>query len=254
MAAPVLTKHPFDESYFVGGSKSNYADYRDVWPAIDAGFMPVVRRYADFAGRGRRHPTYLDVGCAVGFYVERLAALGWEAHGVDISEWAVAEGRHRGVANLVVGTVDELPFADSTFDFLTSIDVVEHVEPETADAMVAEAYRVLRPGGLAFFATPNFLTNQYWNVFTPGFVDQDATHVNYQSVESLRELFSGFSHCHVYGDTPFVDQFHAFDRSEAFVARAFRVPLVRRLARHAAWKLLGRSVEYSSYLHAVAVK
>jgi SAM-dependent methyltransferase len=120
--------------------------------------------------------------------------------------------------------------------------------------MAAEAHRVLRPGGLAFFATPNFLTNQYWNVFTPDFVDQDVTHVNYQSVESLHELFSDFSRCHVYGDTPFVEQFHAFERSGAFTARVLRLPVVRELARHVAWKLLGRSVEYSSYLHAVAVK
>jgi SAM-dependent methyltransferase len=254
MAAPTLTEHPFDESYFVGGSKSNYADYREVEPAIDKGFMPVVRRYADYAGRGKAQRSCLDIGCAVGFYVERLAALGWDAHGVDISEWAIAEGRRRGVRNLEAGTVDELPFADETFDLVTSIDVIEHVEPATARAMVSETYRVLKPGGLAFVATPNFLTNAYWNVFTPGFVDADKTHVNYQSVESLRGLFSDFSQCHLYGDTPFVDQFHAFERSEAFTARVFRVPRVREVARHVAWKLLGRSVEYSSYLHAVAIK
>ena len=120
--------------------------------------------------------------------------------------------------------------------------------------MVAEAHRVLRPGGLAFFATPNFLTNRYWNVFTPGFVDHDKTHVNYQSVESLGRLFADFRSCHVYGETPFVDQFHAFEESGAFTARLFRAPLVRRHAKHVAWKLLGRSVEYSSYLHAVATK
>ena len=253
MATQALS-HPFDESYFVGGTKSNYQDYRELEPAIDAGFMPVVRRYADYAGRGKAAKSYLDVGCAVGFYVERLAALGWDAHGVDISDWAVAEGRRRGVRNLVTGTVDELPFADESFDFLTSVDVIEHVEPETAEAMVREAHRVLRPGGLVFFATPNFLTNRYWNVFTPGFVDLDKTHINYQSVESLQRLFRDFGACHVHGDTPFVDQFHAFERSEAFTARVFRSPFVRRHAKQVAWKLLGRSVEYSSYLHAVALK
>jgi len=247
-------EHPFDEAYFVGGSKSNYQDYREVEPAIDRGFMHVVRRYADYCAHGKERPAFLDVGCAVGFYVERIAALSWDAHGVDISEWAVEEGRRRGVPNLVVAGATELPYDDEAFDFVTAIDVIEHLEPAASQAMVDELHRVLRPGGLAFVATPNFLTNRFWNVYTPGFVDGDATHVNLLSVETLRAHFGVFSRCEVYGDTPFVEQFHAWDESGAAVGRLLRVPRMNALARHVAWKLLGRSVEYSSYLHAVATK
>lgn len=254
MDARATTEHAFDESYFLGGGKSNYEDYARLEPAIDRGFMPEVRRYADHCASRRGLGSSLDVGCAMGFYVERLAELGWDAHGIDISEYAVGEGRERGVANLVVGSVDALPYADERFDLVVSIDVIEHVEPEAASRMVKEAHRVLRPGGVFFLATPNFLTNAYWNVYTPGFVDRDETHVNYQSVESLRALFAGFSQCSVYGHTPFVDQFHAFDSSEAFASRLFRYRRLEVLARDIAWKLLGRSVEYSSYLHAVAVR
>lgn len=246
--------HPYDETYYVGGAKSNYDDYRRLEPAIDAGFMPEVARYAEAAGRGRLGPACLDIGCAMGFYVERLGRLGWDAHGLDISEYAVAEGRERGVSNLVVGSVDELPYEDERFDFVFSIDVVEHVEPTAAEAMAAEIHRVLRPGGLCFLATPNFLTNAYWNVFTPGFEDRDETHVNYQSAESLRRLLSDFRSCEVYGHTPFVEQFRAWDVSGAWDFRLLRSGPFRRLGRHVAWRLLGRSVEYSSYLHAVAVE
>jgi 2-polyprenyl-3-methyl-5-hydroxy-6-metoxy-1,4-benzoquinol methylase len=247
-------EHPFDESYFVGGSRSNYQDYREVEPAIDRGFMPVVRRYAELCAHGRERPAFLDVGCAVGFYVERFAALGWEAHGVDISEWAVEEGRRRGVGNLAVGAATDLPHEDESFDFVTSIDVIEHLEPWDSQAMVHEIHRVLRPGGLAFVATPNFVSNRFWNVYTPGFVDRDATHINLLSVEELRAYFAAFARCEIYGDTPFVEQFHAWDESGAAAGRLLRLPRVNALARHVAWKLLGRSVEYSSYLHAVATK
>lgn len=246
--------HPYDEAYFVGGSKSNYEDYRRLETAIDAGFMPEVLRYAEAAGRGRERRSCLDLGCAMGFYVERLGRLGWDAHGLDLSEYAVAEGRARGVANLTVGSVDALPYGDGSFDFVFSIDVVEHVEPPVAASMAAEIHRVLRPGGLCLLATPNFLTNVHWNAFTPGFEDRDETHVNYQSVESLRELLASFRSCAVYGHTPFVEQFRAWDVSRAWEARLLRTRPVRALGRLVAWRLLGRSVEYSSYLHAVAVR
>lgn len=248
------TLHPYDESYYLGGARSNYDDYRRMEPAIDAGFMPEVARYAATASRGRAGLAALDVGCAMGFYVERLARLGWDAHGLDISEYAVAEGERRGVANLVVGTVDELPFEDGCFDYVFSIDVVEHLEPALAEGMAMELHRVLRPGGLCFLATPNFLTNAHWNVFTADFEDRDETHVNYQSARSLRELLREFRSCEVYGHTPFVEQFRAWDASAAWDFRLLRTSPVRRLGRHVAWRLLGRSVEFSSYLHAVAFR
>jgi hypothetical protein len=117
--------------------------------------------------------------------------------------------------------------------------------------MVDGVRRVLRPGGLTFVATPNFLTNQYWNVYAEEFEDRDATHVNYESVETLRGHFDRFATCYIYGDTPFREQFHAFDVAGAFDRSLLRLPLVRKVGRHVAWKLLGRSVEYSSYLHAL---
>jgi SAM-dependent methyltransferase len=246
--------HAFDESYFVGGTRSNYRDYAGVESSIDIGFMPVVRRYAEAVKRTHDRPASLDVGCAYGFYVERLAAAGFDAHGVDVSEYAVERARARGVANVGVANAGVLPFPDASFDFVTCIDVIEHVPAEQSAAVAAEIHRVLRPSGIAFMATPNFLTNPYWNVYLPEFVDLDETHVNYQSVESLRGLLSAFAHVDVYGDTPFVDQFHAFDTSGAFTNPLLRVPPLRRIVRRAAWKLLGRSVEWSSYLHAVAVR
>src|SRR5665213_721907 len=101
----------FDESYFVGGTRSNYRDYADVESSIDIGFMPFVRRYAEASRRqDGEQPVSLDVGCAYGFYVERLAEAGFDAHGVDLSEYAVGRARARGVANVAVAGADSLPF------------------------------------------------------------------------------------------------------------------------------------------------
>ena len=82
----------------------------------------------------------------------------------------------------------------------------------------------------------------------------DETHVNYQSAESLHAQFERFASCRIYGDTPFREQFHAFDVAAPFDRSVLKLPIFKKVGRHVAWKLLGRSVEYSSYLHAVATR
>ena len=120
--------HPYDEAYYVGGGKSNYLDYAGLEPTIDEGFMPVVQRYAAWCAARRERPAYLDVGCAMGFYVRRLGSLGWDAHGVDISEYAVAEGLKRGIENLSVAPAQALPFPDASFDVVMSNDAMCHIK------------------------------------------------------------------------------------------------------------------------------
>jgi SAM-dependent methyltransferase len=48
-----------------------------------------------------------------------------------------------------------MPFADDTFDALTALDVLEHLEPE--EEALQELVRVVRPGGRLFFAVPAYL-------------------------------------------------------------------------------------------------
>lgn len=54
----------------------------------------------------------------------------------------------------VCGSALSLPFADDTFDLVTAFDVIEHLEPE--GAALAEAARVLSPGGRLLLAVPAY--------------------------------------------------------------------------------------------------
>jgi SAM-dependent methyltransferase len=45
-----------------------------------------------------------------------------------------------------------MPFASESFDIVTAFDLIEHVERD--DELIAEAYRVLRPGGVVLIAVP----------------------------------------------------------------------------------------------------
>ncbi len=55
---------------------------------------------------------------------------------------------------LVAGVGESLPFPDASFDFVHSNNVLEHVNDPAA--VIAEALRVLRPGGLLHFVVPNY--------------------------------------------------------------------------------------------------
>jgi SAM-dependent methyltransferase len=116
-----------------------------------------ARMYDDFTRRyltGRRG-RLLDVGCGLGYFVQRVAAVpGWEAYGYEISPQAVVYARETlGLATVFCGKVEESDFAPRTFDVITLWDVIEHV-PEP-DPLLAYLCSLLTDGGMLCMHTPN---------------------------------------------------------------------------------------------------
>jgi len=93
----------------------------------------------------------VDLGCGSG------RALLWnrdwraQAVGIDISPFFAAEARQQ--VDLLLGDLRRLPFANATFTKGYSLDVLEHLSPEALRGMLAEAARVLAPGGTLFVYT-----------------------------------------------------------------------------------------------------
>jgi SAM-dependent methyltransferase len=103
---------------------------------------------------GRRRLSILDVGCGTGANLEMLSEFG-QAAGVDISGEALTFCRERGLENVKQGEAEALPFADSSFDLVTGLDVVEHLDDDLAG--LKEMRRVLRPEGHALLFVPAFM-------------------------------------------------------------------------------------------------
>jgi 2-polyprenyl-3-methyl-5-hydroxy-6-metoxy-1,4-benzoquinol methylase len=92
----------------------------------------------------------LDVGCYIGVFLEIAAKHGWEAWGIEPSQWAAEQARKNGL-NVVHGTLASAHLTDESFDVVTLWDVIEHL----ADPMleIQRAHRVLKPGGLVVIHT-----------------------------------------------------------------------------------------------------
>ena len=118
----------------------------------------------------------LDAGCGSGRTLEELVDYGRVA-GIELDPDAAELARGRGLADVRVGRLEELPWAADAFDLITCLDVIEH----TADDRVTltELQRVCRPGGFALVTVPAY--QALWSVH-----DEANHHYRRYSRRSLR--------------------------------------------------------------------
>lgn len=99
----------------------------------------------------------LDVGCGDGGLVRNLAKRGASVLGVECSPRQLAKaGAAEAVPNaeIVEGVGQALPAADASFDAVVFFHSLHHVPAEVMDQALAEAARVLKPGGLLYVSEP----------------------------------------------------------------------------------------------------
>lgn len=121
---------------------------RDLWNEHFA-------RYA-FAARLARRKRVLDIACGAGYGSAELAKVAEAVLGIDISEEAIAEAQIRYSApnlQFLNASAQQIPLPDASFDLIVAFEVIEHL----ADwpRLLAEARRLLAPGGQLMISTPN---------------------------------------------------------------------------------------------------
>lgn len=95
----------------------------------------------------------LDAGCGSGRNMVELARYG-TVTGIELADASVSLARQRGVGEVVAGSVLEMPFADDSFDFAVSLDVIEHLQDDLA--ALRELRRTIAPGGSLLLTVPAY--------------------------------------------------------------------------------------------------
>jgi SAM-dependent methyltransferase len=134
---------------------------------------------------GPRHRTLLDLGCWVGFLLAEAVERGWDAVGVEPSEFASAYARDRLDLDVRTGELLTTPLPLAHFDAIVMGDVIEHL-PRPAEALERIA-ALLRPRGIVWMALPDAgslvargLRARWWSVIP--------THVQFFTRRSIRTL------------------------------------------------------------------
>jgi SAM-dependent methyltransferase len=179
-----MTSHPV-------GSREFFADLAD-YRFDKLRYLPTLVDFAAY--RGRR---VLEVGCGIGTDLVRFAHGGALVTGVDLSQTAIdLAARNFAAANLAgdlrVADAESLPFADASFDVVYGHGVLQYaVHPER---IVAEARRVLAPGGEAIFMVYNRVSwlNALSKVMKVALEHEDAPVLRKYTIGEFRALLAPF--------------------------------------------------------------
>ncbi len=133
----------------------------------------------------------LDFGCGEGYGSEIMLETAGNLVALDISSEAVRITRDRLKIPVIQADARYAPFSASSFEVLVSFEVFEHIT--SVDKYIAEACRILTPGGSFIFSTPNVETHPLAGL--------NPYHVREYTVNEVRQLVisAGFSKLRIFG-------------------------------------------------------
>jgi SAM-dependent methyltransferase len=195
-----------------------HADYphdTDAEGQFDPDFRTYVR-VQDTIDRVPSGSRVLDVGCNSGGLGRRLIAeKGCEMYGVDISAKLVERAREKGY-EAYAGPAEELRYEDEFFDVVVVSEILEHVHDPRP--VLAEARRVLRPGGMLLGDVPT--EKGRWGHET---IDDHDFHARVFTREALEGLLEDYFHIEYIEGAPREGDHHpVYDVPTWYVFQCFK--------------------------------
>lgn len=144
-----FVKEHYNKKYFTGDiHRSAYINYKKDKSCIVRNMRKFLKKIQEIKPSGK----LLDVGCALGFFVELALQNGYDAYGFDPSTYAVSESREFvGKKHINQGTIGSVHYRPNSFDIITLFDVFEHLGDPIAD--MHRLYEFLKEDGIIVIAT-----------------------------------------------------------------------------------------------------
>jgi ubiquinone/menaquinone biosynthesis C-methylase UbiE len=110
----------------------------------------LFERMAKRVGEGKS----LDVGCQSAYMFTKFNSPRESLYGIDVTPGPLKLAvQHLNGANFCQADATKIPYQANSFDYLFCTEVLEHIP--NGEAVLRDCFRVLKPGGLAFFTVPN---------------------------------------------------------------------------------------------------
>jgi SAM-dependent methyltransferase len=160
----------YGEGYYTGGEGAVFADYIGQQALRRAHARRRLWMLRNLPPRLPSGGRLLDVGCAAGFFLAEARAF-YDVQGVELSAWSSAYAREHLSLPVFTGTLQQAALAPDQFDVVTLWDVIEHVADPVP--LLAEAARVLRPGGRLVLTTGDWgsayarARGAHWHLMEP---------------------------------------------------------------------------------------
>ena len=132
----IIESKKFGKNYFDGPRKFGYGGY-----FYDGRWKSVAKRIVKEYNL-KKGSKVLDIGCGKGFLVKDLIDLGIDAYGLDISEYAVNNCENSVTGRIHLGNAKKLPFKQSSFDFVISINCIHNLSRKNCIVALKEISRV----------------------------------------------------------------------------------------------------------------
>lgn len=158
----------YQEGYFKGDKKYRaYADYEDDKKIIQKNMQKYLEKIRNFKSSG----NLLDIGCALGFFIEICQKNGFNSYGLDISKYAVNIANKIAPNRAILGSIAKNGFKNILFDVITMFDLIEHLKDPRKD--LAKIHTMLKDNGILVIQTGDSgslwtkIVDKCWHFFAP---------------------------------------------------------------------------------------
>ena len=175
----------FGKDFFDGDRCHGYGGFR-YFPRFWQPVIPTLQKYYDLSAGSK----LLDVGCAKGFMLHDFAQLipGIILKGLDVSEYAIENAIEDMKPYVQVNDARQLPFADNSFDLVTSINTVHNLDRDDCGQALREIKRVSK--GKSYITVDAYRTEEE----KERMLDWNLTAKTIMHVDEWKSFFSEFDY------------------------------------------------------------